>query len=210
MARLGDVPAGFVFAAPESKKERAPRKAEESLACQYCGAEVTRLSPLEKSIRAEGIDDGEDGFTCRCCAQIIGFAAMDGYTDVQRFSAIADAGQKGWAIMLRVPLMCAPDGREIALDMGDIIKVMRAGAIKEGGSPTSKRSKDAWTIDVKLGPVAVTLWPHEFGAMDFATVLLMRGAGDLYERFVGPDDDIGYFAPSDEMRAEINACFGSR
>lgn len=210
MAKLGEIQSGFTFHEQPASKPKKSRREARVRTCRYCGGETKRLSKLERAELDFEVEDG-DQFTCRHCLGITGYGFKTGVTHEGSFDRIAQARETEWVMILRVPPLCAPDGRRISLDMGDVIKISRIGGpeAQEGQPISAAHSKACWTIDVQLGPVTVTLWPHEFSPISFTEVMALRSEGQLYEQFVGADDDVGYFAPVPEMRAQIDACFGA-
>jgi len=211
MARINNAPSGFTPVEPSPPKRR--RSPPHNRVCGGCDGLTGRMSPREK-LRMTNYEEGgtPPEFLCRYCIAITGADGMrDGVTDGP-LSRVVEAGEAQWVIALRRTVVGAPSGRTLTVEMGDIMKVSRAGHpnVEDGGSCARDRSTAVHSIDVSFGPVPVTLWPHEFAPIQWATIMELRNLKQVSEEFVEPDDSVGYFAPTDEIRAELRDAFGDR
>jgi len=121
---------------------------------------------------------------------------------------LAAANEYKWVMLLKCMMLGAPDGAQIELEAGDIIKVSRVGFVKKGGQCSTERTKLTYSITCMVGPYEVTLFPHEFSAIGFPVIMDMLRAKEIEEQFVSGDDEGGHFTPTPEMREAIKGNFG--
>jgi len=121
-----------------------------------------------------------------------------------------DAVRKSeWVIVLRRLTLGHPAGVSVEVGPGDCLRPARIGADRAPGPCSQERSRACATLEVQIGPVTITLWPHEFSAVSWVSIMQMRAAGELEECYVSDGDEQGHFRPPEALREEIYAAFGA-
>lgn len=189
--------------APEPKPKRS--RIDPVPPCSLCGAQIPKRTAVRTTYDGDAV--------CGCCDSFFGLTTgLPGVTRVTPKKAAArveDAKQCRWVVMLVKRTFGREDGGTITLETGDVVNVSRSGASVDPGLPPSgKRTMSLFTVDVTLAGIPVTLFPHEFSPIDFASIVSLRQDGELIEAYVSPDDDVGHFTPTPALRAEIDAAFG--
>lgn len=202
----GTIPVQIPAVMPKAKKVKEPKK----VLCASCGGEVVE----HKRGRNRFYTDDEN--QCYDCG--IFFGVKDGFLDrgctnaapEEATEKITAAKVAGWVMVLHAQTLGAPGDVAATLQLGDIVKVSRALPIPGAGVTSTARTRGMFMIDVTVGPLNLSLYPHEFSAVPFITIMDLKQRGEIEEQFVSPDDETGYFAPSPKMREEILAAFGNR
>lgn len=189
------------------KKRAKPTAAPKFPLCSYCGGKVQN----KKDRWIGGLDDRMICPSCQCLFQIhaeqIGPPAPFNIEVAKE--RIAGVRESKYALILTNNSFGCGGGATVNVEMGDVFPVARVGLLEDEFAFTNnRRTRAMFSIDIKIGPELLTLFPHEFSPMTFLTIMSMRKAGELTEEYVSVDDDSGYFAPVPELRAEIQQLFG--
>lgn len=186
-----------------------PKPEPTELVCSACDGIVFKKQHIWRD------NETVDG-TCKYCVSFFGVSIIGlgrGATDVDPVTALkksAEAKQHDWVMILRRVSVGSGDGASITLQMGDILKVARAGTVSQQRDASMDRTRQMFMIEVTVGGVVVWLYPHEYATVPFLTIMELKRLKQIEESFVGRDDAVGYFAPTDEMRKEIIELFGDR
>ena len=218
MASIEGLEAGLVPKAalvkepkPEPVRKGRKKKVEVKIDCSFCGGMIS------KKTKASYIDEDEitkefGGPVCRCCVdffQLHDFGPPAPFTVDTTRDRVGRAKDEGWALILTTQKFGANSGVNVKIEMGDVLQVTRNGL---SGWPNREcsidRSRMAGSINVSVGPIPVTLFPHEFAPIKFLDVLALCKEGEMENKFVSSDDEIGFFSPTDDVRQQIKNAFG--
>lgn len=178
------------------KTEKIKRPPDEKI-CSVCGGVIERS-------KRRSIYVGEEG-ECFFCDNFFGAGGLMGVTDVSPKDALkrmAELREHQWGIILRTGRFAESSGLAIEVGCGDIFKIARAGAegrMQEREFCSRTRTMELFATHINVGPVDLTLWPHEIAAISFVTVMQLRKAGEIEESFVAAEDEQGYFKPTIEI-----------
>lgn len=202
MARINGELGGFqppVFVpAPPPKRRKLPESDRE---CPCCNTVETMSA--SKRMRIEERRDGDDADLCEKCWRLysapMGRIIWDDWQTAQR--KIEEARRYEWVLCLTSQTFGGSNGAALTIEVGDVYKVARTG-----GRYDSTASN---TIDISLGGVSITLWPHEFSPLSMTQILLMVGDGEMTNAFITDTDDTGYWCPTEEVRQQISDMYGA-
>lgn len=207
MANFNQNAGGLVFKAepPPPPKPKAKKKPAYVHTCDGCGLETQGRG--KQSIRVQ-----QTGY-CKGCDTFYGNDFIAGVTNMApwsvkvRLEAVAEA--KHVIILKSGNFHCEQTGDSLGVDFGDIFPVARIGTVgKPDGS--NDYAMAAFTIDVLVNNRPLKLFPHEFAEMHWVAIMQLKKAGDYCEAFLSDQDKQGYFAPSEETKAEIVGSYGDR
>lgn len=191
---LGIVPGLTPGTIKQAKKPRAAPKPPDEIICSVCEGVIEHR---KRRVTYVG-DEGE----CWFCDNFFGAGGLVGVTNVSPKDAIARMKQlreHQWGIILRTGRFGDGSGLMIEVGCGDIFKIARAGAegrMHEREACSRARTMELFSTHVNVGPVDLTLWPHEISPISFVTVMELRRAGEIEEAFVAAEDEQGYFKPT--------------
>ena len=219
MASITGLKAGLVPQAihiePEPELDPRPkrkRRSFDSYECAYCTGIVTKKT-VATYLDPDDVEEEFGGLICRHCADhfqlhvdMMPPAPFDVTLTKDR---VGRAKVEGWAIILRTQKFGTDAGIGVQIEMGDVLKVTRAGI---EGWPNKEcsidRSRKMGSVEVLVGPIPVTLFPHEFAPIKFLDVLALCKEGEMENKFVSKDDEVGFFSPTDDVRAQLQHAFG--
>jgi hypothetical protein len=199
MAMIVGTKSGLCAAPIKRPKIKRPKPPPNELVCSAC-AGIVEI----KRARFPGRGLDEDG-KCHHCAGFFGFDCFRGVTDLTPEDALkrmADLREQQWGIVLKSQRLAEGSGLTIEIGMGDIFKIMRAGAdgrYNEREICNRTRTMEIFATHIQVGPCDITLWPHEISPISFLTVMELRKAGEIEESFVAAEDEQGYFKPTIEI-----------
>ena len=209
MARVDGVKPGY--APPPAPKRPRPKKKPDVRTCHYCDGEIKpRQKRFEVETDEEGFDEGD--VFCLPCHRFFQLSIGDPICpfspEVAR-DRVARADETQWILVLKTqPFFGVETGQTFTVEMGDVFKVKRAGLVDGSQSCSARRSKERFTVTISVGQNDLVLFPHEFAPISWLEVMRMIDDGDMTEQYIEANDDHGYFAPVDEVRAAIRATFG--
>ncbi len=180
--------------APKAEKIKRP---PDEIVCSVCKGVIEHR---KRRVTYVG-DDGE----CHHCEMFFGVGGIRGVTDVTPEVALkrmAELREHQWGIILRTGRFAESSGLSIEVGCGDIFKITRAGGdgrMQEREICSRTRTMELFATHINVGPVDLTLWPHEIAAISFVTVMQLRKAGEIEESFVAAEDEQGYFKPTIEI-----------
>jgi hypothetical protein len=193
--------------ARKAKPKQEWQPPEYETTCTACGAYCPPYTQGRSKTPHVAIFDG----LCRHCGDFFGRRFMNGCTNADPDEArekIARAKAEGFVIVLRDLTLVDPSGVQVSVGAGDIF----ACKPETLAHPAEKSSKETtwgmFTIRLQVGPFTMTLFPHEFGAIDFSTTMSLKAAGEIEESFVCTEDMNGHFQPTPAIREQIVECFG--
>lgn len=202
----GLVPVGDTSAIAEQKKRRTKKLAvaPDEVVCDICRGQVGFNTARTKQVNP-----------CTHCVRFFGIRIMSGTTNISPETSerlVADARKERWVMVLRRGTFGSA-GTIVTVEPGDVFKVARTGDKQrhETKEPvSSERTSQIFSVEIGIGGHKVTLFPHEFSAMPFTTLMRLKKSGDLKEVYVSADDEVGHFAPPQELRDQIYEAFGPR
>ncbi len=223
MANIHGINAGLIpVEVPETRPKPRPKK--ELSKCSVCGGTCEQPNRAKFNWRAwEEIStlnlgdwDGMmsrwwDDPVCKHCLYLLWDLHQKPHLTRDLVSErVPKARESGWVMSL-VSRAFGERGYTFNVDLGDVFKVKRSGRFSDGPNTCSRRrSKDTMSVSVSVGPFNLTLFAHEFSPMTMFEILELRTAGELTEEFLATNDEVGYFTPGAELRAQIRNVFGSR
>ena len=168
-----------------------------------------------KDLKA-AIEEEEDELVCRHCQRFFGINVFFGghgqtnYSIEQTKEKLAKAlDGNDWAMMLITRTFAGPGGVTFTVEKGDFFKIIRVGAPSWLGQlPCRDRSSKYFSIDVKVGTIPLTLFPHEFSPHSMGYLLTLVADKEMEVKYISQDDDTGYYTPTPEVREQIRAMFG--
>lgn len=190
--------------------EKIAARDEVSNVCKTCGG-VIQLVKVGRTWSRDG--DDTDCFHClRFFGNGVRGTWLSGTTDWNSFDSkrrIDEARELGYVMALKTLRLGTDDGLMINIEPADIFKVSRAGASSFSDPKCCyARTKQTFSIEIMVGPAAVTLWPHEFGPIAFARIMELKRLGQIEESYVASEDESGHFAPTQAMRTAIVEQYG--
>jgi hypothetical protein len=183
------------------KKERKPRPpSPDKKPCEICGGLMSKKTVgSAESCRFCMLFFGETDFMDR------GVTSLSADDAKERLDKIREAQ---WVMVLKRGVFSMPNGESVEIEPGDMFKAARVGLETVEGDCSRERTKQMFSVDVSIGPHVLTLWPHEAAQISFIQIMQMKGAGELTECFLSPDDEQGHFVPTQVIRDQIYAVFG--
>lgn len=154
----------------------------------------------------------EDETLCKHCASILSTASGNGRTGNAKatLEKLEQVREAGMLVIMRTLSAGDNSGLNVEVEFGDVFKVRRVGADTGGSRIGREVSMKALTVDIAVGPVVLTLWPHEIAPMNLITVLALQKDGDYEMAYVSQDDQEGYFTLTPKAKDLVLRTFGKR
>lgn len=146
---------------------------------------------------------------CLHCVQMLSVASGNGRIGncASTLRRIADAAEQGMVMILRDMHFGTHGGGSVALELGDVFKVKRAGA-QPLNATSYAHARELFTIDINVGPVTVTLYPYECSPIKLLNVMQLQHEKNYNMAFVSKDDQEGYFTLTPQAKEQVRAVFG--
>lgn len=182
--------------------------------CVFCAGLLIDKA-LKGAVDVE--DDDEDGAYCFHCRQffglqmdMLGFGGVTNYSPADTLKKLQKARDgHEWGMLLVDRTFTAPGGVSFSVEKGDCFKIGRIGALDWPSElASSNRTHKAATVDVMVGPIALTLYPHEFAPMTQGWLLTSVADQEMEVKFICQEDEIGYYTPTPEVREQIKLLYG--
>jgi hypothetical protein len=207
MAQFNQNAGGLVFKPepPPPPPKKAKKKPAYVHTCDGCGMEVQGRGKQSVTVQQTGM--------CKGCGMFFGLSFLNGVTNMAPWSVkerLKEVEESKHVIILKSGnFRCEQTGDSLGVDFGDIFPINRVGTVgKPDGS--NDYAMAAFTIDVLVNNRALKLFPHEFASIPWVSIMLYKKEGDYCEAFLSAQDKQGYFAPSEEVKAEIVNAYGDR
>lgn len=210
MAYIHGIEPGLVptTLAPVKPEEPEPQNSADPR-CAACSALL-----FGKDLKSAIEED--DGLVCRHCQLFFGLNDFFGHHGQTNYS-IKQTKEKlakaldgnDWAMMLITRTFAGPGGVTFTVEKGDFFKIIRVGAPNWPSElPCRDRSSKYFSVDVKVGTIPLTLFPHEFSPQSMGYLLTLVADKEMEVKYLSQDDDTGYYTPTPEVREQIRAMFG--
>lgn len=211
MAKIVGVTSGLIVTesttvVAERKASKTPklRKGPTEYECTACGSRWVQ--------KGKGyFGDPDEPAQCTHCSLFFGIDYRPGCTNVSADDAkqkITAAVEQKFVMCLRELTLAAFDGNSIEVGAGDIFAWQGTGYMAENLMPSKEKTWGMFTIKVQVGPYTITLFPHEFSAISFKTIMELRTAGEIVDCFIATNDQNGHFTPNPKLKKKIDAIFG--
>lgn len=157
-------------------------------------------------------DDDEDSRLCLPCRAFFGVGHMGGctnYSPEQTLERLKKAKEDQWAMVLVDRTFSAPGGTNFTIEKGDFFKITRIGADDYVSElPSGDRSMKKASVDIAVGPIALTLFPHEYSPQSMTYILGLLADKEVEVKYICQEDEIGYYTLTPEVREIVRNMYG--